>query len=232
MPVQHKYRPKHLAFSIALAVGCAEFAAAQQTSTDQTSAPFETSEDLIMELDAFIGAADTQPHLINKIAEWRNLQLDERNDLVSVLSGGGMTKRLDGGGGINVIRLDHTKGGTLGETRDFAGLDIKQGTWTLNGGKDSGDFQIGALVRPQAMLTNNGHIEGRAVAQGTLVNNGSIGGNDYSVYSAPQDRDKLMVDAGVDLRLSARNTIGVGLSGEMGSDSRTHGVMGQWRMAF
>ncbi|EJM80711.1 autotransporter outer membrane beta-barrel domain-containing protein [Pseudomonas sp. GM60] len=183
MPVQHKYRPRHLAFSIALAVGCAEFAAAQQTSTDQTSAPFETSEDLIMELDAFIGAADTQPLLINKIAEWRNLQLDERNDLVSVLSGGGMTKRLDGDGGINVIRLDHTKGGTLGETRDFAGLDIKQGTWTLNGGKDSGDFQIGALVRPQATLTNNGHIEGRAVAQGTLVNNGSIGGN-VEVYES------------------------------------------------
>lgn len=58
------------------------------------------------------------------------------------------------------------------------------------------------------------------------------GGNDYSVYSAPLDRNKLVVDAGVDLRVSARNTLGLGLTGEMGSDSRSHGVMGQWRMTF
>ncbi|MHC8364410.1 autotransporter outer membrane beta-barrel domain-containing protein [Pseudomonas sp. ZT5P21] len=176
MPVQHKYRPKHLALSIALTVGCAEFAVAQQTGADPSAAPFETSEDLIAKLDSFIGAADTKLTSINKIAEWKALQLDDRNDLISVLSGGGLTKRLDGGGGNNVIQLDHAKGGTLGETRNFVGLDIKQGTWTLNGAKDSGDFQIGALVHPKAMVTNNGYIEGGAVAQGALVNNGVIGG--------------------------------------------------------
>ncbi|MCW8274416.1 autotransporter outer membrane beta-barrel domain-containing protein [Pseudomonas sp. PCH199] len=58
------------------------------------------------------------------------------------------------------------------------------------------------------------------------------GDNDYSVYSAPLDRDKLMVDAGVDLRLSPRNTVGVGVTGEMGSDSRNHGLIGQWQMSF
>jgi outer membrane autotransporter protein len=58
------------------------------------------------------------------------------------------------------------------------------------------------------------------------------GGNDYSVYSAPLDRNKLVVDAGVDLRVSVRNTLGLGLTGEMGSDSRSHGVMGQWQMTF
>jgi outer membrane autotransporter protein len=58
------------------------------------------------------------------------------------------------------------------------------------------------------------------------------GGNDYSVYSAPLDRDKLVVDAGADLRVSARNTLGLGLTGEVGSDSRSHGVMGQWQMTF
>ncbi len=41
-----------------------------------------------------------------------------------------------------------------------------------------------------------------------------------------------MVDVGVDLKLSDRNTLGVGLSGEMGSDSRSHGITGQWRMTF
>lgn len=59
-----------------------------------------------------------------------------------------------------------------------------------------------------------------------------IGGSDYSTFSAPLDRDKLMIDVGVDLKLSDRNTLGVGLSGEMGSDSRSHGLTGQWRMNF
>lgn len=198
MPVQHKYRPKHLALAIALALGCGEFALAQQSSADPSSVPFETSEELITKLDAFIGAADTQPHSVNKIAEWKVLQLDERDDLISVLSGGGFTKRLEGGGGVNVIRLDHAKGGTLGETRDFAGLDIKQGSWTLNGAKDSGDFHNGALIRPNAMLTNNGHIEGRAVAQGALVNNGSIGGN-VEVYESGTFSGKGRV-GGLDVR--------------------------------
>lgn len=58
------------------------------------------------------------------------------------------------------------------------------------------------------------------------------GGNDYSVYSAPLDRNKLMVDAGIDLRLSARNTLGVGVTGEMGNDTRNHGINGQWQMTF
>lgn len=41
-----------------------------------------------------------------------------------------------------------------------------------------------------------------------------------------------MVDAGLDLKLSAHNTLGVGLNGERSSDSRGHGVMWQWRMSF
>jgi hypothetical protein len=41
-----------------------------------------------------------------------------------------------------------------------------------------------------------------------------------------------MVDAGIDLRLSARNTLGVGVTGEMGNDTRNHGITGQWQMTF
>ncbi|NUT74068.1 autotransporter outer membrane beta-barrel domain-containing protein [Pseudomonas sp. C1C7] len=59
-----------------------------------------------------------------------------------------------------------------------------------------------------------------------------LGGNDYSTYSAPLDRNKVMVDVGLDLKLSERNTLGMGLMGEMGSDSRSHGITGQWRMSF
>jgi outer membrane autotransporter protein len=58
------------------------------------------------------------------------------------------------------------------------------------------------------------------------------GGKNYSVHGAPLDRDSLLVDAGLDLGLSANHTLGVGLNGEFGTDSRNHGVTGQWRMNF
>jgi outer membrane autotransporter protein len=58
------------------------------------------------------------------------------------------------------------------------------------------------------------------------------GGKRFEVAGAALDRNSLSVDAGLDLGLSANHTVGVGLTGEMATDSRTHGVMGQWRMAF
>ncbi|CAI8926085.1 Transporter [Pseudomonas sp. IT-P2] len=58
------------------------------------------------------------------------------------------------------------------------------------------------------------------------------GGRDYTVYGAELDRNSLTLDTGLDLTVSANHTLGVGLSGEIGTDSRNHGVSGQWRMAF
>jgi outer membrane autotransporter protein len=60
----------------------------------------------------------------------------------------------------------------------------------------------------------------------------ATGGKNFTVSGAPLDRDSLLVDAGLDLGLSAKHTLGVGVNGEIGTDSRNHGVMGQWRMAF
>ncbi|MHC8356671.1 autotransporter outer membrane beta-barrel domain-containing protein [Pseudomonas sp. LB3P81] len=173
MPVQHKYRPKHLALAIALAVGCAEFAFAE-TLAGASPTPVEAPNDLITKLDAFIGAAATHPTPINKASEWNALKLDERNDLVSVLTKGNFKKLVDGGEGMNVLQLNAAKGGSLSETRNFKGLDVNQGHWTVSG---AGDFDIGALVRSDATLINDGHINGGAITQGTLINNRSIGGN-------------------------------------------------------
>ena len=58
------------------------------------------------------------------------------------------------------------------------------------------------------------------------------GGHDYTVYGAELDRNSLTLDTGLDLAVSSSHTLGVGLSGEIGTDSRNHGVSGQWRMAF
>lgn len=58
------------------------------------------------------------------------------------------------------------------------------------------------------------------------------GGKRFEIAGAALDRNSLSVDAGLDLGLSASHTVGVGLTSEMATDSRTHGVMGQWRMAL
>lgn len=58
------------------------------------------------------------------------------------------------------------------------------------------------------------------------------GGKNYTVEGAALDRDSLTLDAGLELAVSARHTLGVGYNGELGDNSRSHGVMGQWRMAF
>ena len=58
------------------------------------------------------------------------------------------------------------------------------------------------------------------------------GGKRFAVTGAELDRNSLAVDAGLDLGLSANHTLGVGLTGEFGTESRTHGVMAQWRMGF
>lgn len=55
---------------------------------------------------------------------------------------------------------------------------------------------------------------------------------DFTVYGAELDRDSLKLDTGLDLAVTDSHTLGVGLTGEIGTDSRTHGVSGQWRMAF
>ncbi|MNF77055.1 Extracellular serine protease precursor [compost metagenome] len=60
----------------------------------------------------------------------------------------------------------------------------------------------------------------------------NTGGRKYTVSGAPLDRDSLMVDAGLELGLSARQTLGVGVNGEMATDSRNHGATAQWRMTF
>ncbi|WP_242489472.1 autotransporter domain-containing protein [Pseudomonas sp. TH06] len=58
------------------------------------------------------------------------------------------------------------------------------------------------------------------------------GGKRFEVAGAALDRNSLGVDAGLDFGLSANHTVGLGVTADFGTESRTHSVMGQWRMAF
>lgn len=173
MLVQHRFRPHHLALAIALAVGCVDFSYAQQTSIDAGTPSSETPEQLSGQLEAFISHADTIKTSITRAVDGNNRAFSEGNDLVIVTGRGALTGTVDGRGGTNFLQLDTASGGTLGESRNFEGLELKRSTWTVN---SPNDFKTGVWVRPKATLINDGGIEGGALIQGSLVNTGEIGG--------------------------------------------------------
>ncbi len=74
------------------------------------------------------------------------------------------------------------------------------------------------------------HMYGSLDSSSTQTNKAV--GRTFNTKGAALDRDSLVVEAGLDLNLSARHSIGVAYNGEVGNSSRTHGVMGQWNMSF
>jgi subtilase-type serine protease len=183
MSDQHKFRPQHLALAIALALGCAEFSNAQELPAHtEPAAPAEVTEqpnaelksDPLARLQAFIKAEDTVTEEIN--SPQRVVKGKDVNDLIILRNGGSFKGRADGGGGTNVIHLDASDGGELGDTRNFAGLYHSQGSWTLT---SKGDFKEGVVVLNDGILTNNGIILGGAITVGQLFNKGDIRGNVY-----------------------------------------------------
>jgi outer membrane autotransporter protein len=58
------------------------------------------------------------------------------------------------------------------------------------------------------------------------------GGNAFNVEGAALDRNSLLVEAGVDLGLSAAQSLGLGYSGELGSDAQNHALIAQWQARF
>lgn len=173
MPDHHKYRPHHLALAIALAMGCADLSLAQEKTTVATS-PALNAEQQIAQLDTFIKADTTVQTKITHADDGINRTFGEANDLVIVSGNGALTGVLDGGGGSNVLQLNTTGGGTLGESRGFLGMEVKRNTWTVAG---PSDFGIGAMIRSKATLVNEGRWSGDALVQGVLNNNGQMKGN-------------------------------------------------------
>ncbi|CAH0128109.1 autotransporter outer membrane beta-barrel domain-containing protein [Pseudomonas brassicacearum] len=58
------------------------------------------------------------------------------------------------------------------------------------------------------------------------------GGNTYIIEGVELDRDSLILQAGLDLAISPRHTLGLSYNAETGQDNRNGALMGQWRMMF
>jgi len=60
----------------------------------------------------------------------------------------------------------------------------------------------------------------------------TVNDRSFKVKGAALDRDSLLLEAGLDLKLSPSQNLGVGYTGEVSSNQRNHGVMGHWRLTF
>ncbi|MCJ8205769.1 autotransporter outer membrane beta-barrel domain-containing protein [Pseudomonas sp. RGM2987] len=70
--------------------------------------------------------------------------------------------------------------------------------------------------------------EVRGLSRQRLAN----GGNTYTIEGIELDRDSLLVEAGLDLAVSPRHTLGLSYNSETGQDNRNGALLGQWRMMF
>jgi len=182
MRTQHGFKPEHLALAISLALGCVEFANAEQPSeaaeplaTIATPQANEASakKNAAERLQSFISDPGTVP-IVFESAQ-KTFKGTAVNDLISLRDGASFIGRLDGGDGDNVLFLDATEGGALKDTRNFNGLVVARGDWTLS---SRGDFAEGVLVQGGTALTNLGSLKGdvyvenggRFAGKGTVAN--------------------------------------------------------------
>ncbi|MEX5663691.1 autotransporter domain-containing protein [Pseudomonas neuropathica] len=181
MPVQHIFKPKHLALAISLALACVELAIAQEPSEVADSPavmnapePSKTNpKQMAFErLQGFLNDPGTVPIAFNTPEE--SFAGTAVNDLIRLTDGASFTGLLDGGAGDNVLLLDAAAGGELKDTRNFNGLLLNRGDWTLS---SKGDFKEGALVNSGTALTNLGSIKGDVYVErgGSFAGKGVVG---------------------------------------------------------
>jgi outer membrane autotransporter protein len=68
--------------------------------------------------------------------------------------------------------------------------------------------------------------------RGTSHQRMASGSGIYTVEGVELDRDSLLLEAGLDLAVSPRHTLGLNYRDETGQDNRNGALMGQWRMMF
>jgi outer membrane autotransporter protein len=131
------------------------------------------------------------------------------NDLITLTDGASFTGRLDGGKGDNVLFLNAADGGTLNDTRNFNGLFVAQGNWTLS---SKGDFHEGVLVNSGGALTNLGSIKGDVYVQngGSFAGKGTVGNLEVgglltvnAALGAPRVKGNLHLAPGAELAYEA-----------------------------
>lgn len=76
-----------------------------------------------------------------------------------------------------------------------------------------------------------GNVDSKVRQSSALANKKDFN-SEFTIEGTALDRDSLALQAGLDLGLSADQTVGLAYTSEFGSHSRNQGIMGQWAMAF
>lgn len=145
----------------------------------------------------FKDAWTTQHTLLS--APLESVQLREVDDLLVVNNGAEWSGHLDGGAGRNVLLLNATRGGTIGEARHFGDMRIARGHWTLDHSFE-GDAHVlaGASLFNQGSIHGDAHVYRRATygGPGTVRNLYVEGALQVSENNAPVIAGDLVLDKG------------------------------------
>jgi outer membrane autotransporter protein len=76
-----------------------------------------------------------------------------------------------------------------------------------------------------------GNVDSKVRQSSTLADKEDFN-SDFTIKGTALDRDSLALQAGLDLGLSAQQSLSVAYTADIGSNSRNQGVMGQWQMGF
>ncbi len=58
------------------------------------------------------------------------------------------------------------------------------------------------------------------------------GGSAFSAQGTALDRNSFLLEAGFDVGITATQSLGLGYTGEMGTNAQNHGVVAQWQLSF
>lgn len=110
-----------------------------------------------------------------------------------------------------------------------AGRETTSTTFTTLGLRASASFALG-MVEAQARGTVGWqHAYGDTTPVSTLAFDG---GNAFTIAGAPIAQDTGLVEAGFDVKLSKRATLGISYTGQFGSDVRQNGVDARFSVKF
>ncbi|WP_191489086.1 autotransporter domain-containing protein [Pseudomonas sp. FEN] len=170
----------------------------------------------------------------------------------------GFSERLRGNHDASSQQVFSEFGYTLGtadlSVEPFVGLGYQRyhrQRYTENGGdsalrvrahsQDDASSTVGARLARQHRLDNGMSLTPRASVgwkhrygrdTHSLGQSSTLGGGGFEIRSARLDRDSLVLDAGLDLRLSGDHSMGVGYTGEIADNRHLHAVQGEWRLRF
>lgn len=122
------------------------------------------------------------------------------------------------------------------ETGGLGALNV--GPQTLKNPSSTLGIRLAGEIRMDDQMSLTPHLSTQwkhlygDVASTVRQSSAHLSNTDFTLNGIPLDRNSLAVHTGLDWGVSAQHTLGVAYTAQIGSNSRSHGLTGQWRMNF